>query len=440
MNIPTNRMILIGLAAAVLLVFVLLLSGIIPGVKKPVEPGIKGTLEVWGMNETSESFQTVLSGLQRFKGLTLNYKNFGTLEEYETAVLEALATGAGPDILMIENDMLLKYENKLSPVPPQKFSAFQLSQSFPKVVEKDFTNGGAIYALPLSLDTLALLYNREIFDQHAAFPPTTWDELIALVPKLAQYGGGRQILAPAAGIGGSNKNIARATDILYLLMAQMDAGKVATTGKPPTLTSPDSIQAITFYKQFSDAGSSAYTWNATLPEDEELFTQGKLPMIFAYASDSARIKAVAPFLDLRIVAAPQIKNATKKVAYPHYFGFAVSRQSYHQDLAWDFILEMTTQPENVRAYVQATGHPPALLSVIGEYLNDPALSVFANQAFIANSWISGNPSVFNALVSRMIELVTGGVQASGQAAQETQSQITEIIDRLTPPPVAPKPF
>ncbi len=435
MNISTNRLVVIGLIGSVVLVFILIVSGVIPGTHRdnPDEGTINGTLTIWGMGEDPSSFQTILSGFNRFKGLTVTYQNFDTLEEYETELLEALATGTGPDIFMIRNDMLPKYENKLSPLLPTTLSPYQLSELFPKVVGKDFVANGQIYALPLSIDTLALFYNRDLFAQRAVFPPVTWDDLVTLVPKLIEYGPGRQILSPAVGIGGSNKNIEHAVDILYLLMAQTYAASGnKSTNESPSLSTETSLQALDFYSQFANAGSVAYTWNNTLPSDLELFTEGKLPMWFGYASDISKIKARSPFLDFRVIQAPQLKGSAARAAFPKYFGFAVSRQSFNQVLAWEFIAELTTQVTNVRSYANHTGRLPALFQVMMELRDDPELSVFMNQAFIADSWIRGNPLLSDGYVSRMIESVGGGSQTSNQAASETQGKINEMLERLKP--------
>lgn len=432
MNFSTNRLIVIGLIVAAVLVFVLVVSGVIPGTRRddPNAGVINGTLTIWGMGESQASFQTILSGFSRFKGLTVTYRDFPSAEEYETALLEALATGTGPDIFMIRNDMLPKYKNKLSPLLPTTLNPYRLSELFPKVVGKNFVGDGQIYALPLSLDTLALFYNRDLLAQHAAFAPATWDDLVALIPKLTTYGPGRLILSPAAAIGGSLKNMENAIGILYLLMAQNSAGKNTAGG--PSLTSEESLQSIAFYTQFGNAGSAAYTWNNTLPNDLELFTEGKLPIWFGYASAIPEIKARSPFLDFRVVPVPQLKGATKKVSFPRYFGFGVSRQSPNQSLAWEFILELTTQPGNARTYSAQTGRPPALFQIMSDYKDNPELSVFTGQSFLADSWIVGNPLLSDAYVSRMIESVNGGSQTLEQAAQEAQGKITEMLERLNP--------
>jgi len=69
---------------------------------------------------------------------------------------------------------------------------------------------------------------------------------------------------------------------------------------------------------------------------------------------------------------------------------------------------------------------------MNEYQQNPELTIFLNQAFVATSWIRGNPVLFNSYVSRMIESVGKGSQTLEQAAGEAQGQINQILERLSP--------
>ena len=53
------------------------------------------------------------------KDISIIYKKFQDVEEYEQAVINELAEGRGPDIFAIRNDWLPNYQRKLAPAPPQ---------------------------------------------------------------------------------------------------------------------------------------------------------------------------------------------------------------------------------------------------------------------------------------------------------------------------------
>src|SRR5258708_5262977 len=106
---------------------------------------------------------------------------------YEAQLLSALAAGTGPDVFEINNRALPKWKSILTPLAPplsQQFGALQLAQYFPDVVAQDFVSGGRIYGLPLSIDTLVMIYNKDLFNSAGiAVPPTTWDDFDADVKR-----------------------------------------------------------------------------------------------------------------------------------------------------------------------------------------------------------------------------------------------------------------
>ena len=84
----------------------------------------------------------------------------------------AFAEGNGPDVFEIGNRSLPKWQSVLAQLPAayaSQFGPLQLQNDFPSVVQSDFmttstpTSTG-IYALPLSIDTLAMFYNKDLFD------------------------------------------------------------------------------------------------------------------------------------------------------------------------------------------------------------------------------------------------------------------------------------
>jgi len=74
-------------------------------------------LEVWGFDD-SDAMAKVISEYQkrnpRVKEIV--YKKI-TIDTYETELMDALATGNGPDIFLIHNTWLPKHADKLAPAP-----------------------------------------------------------------------------------------------------------------------------------------------------------------------------------------------------------------------------------------------------------------------------------------------------------------------------------
>jgi len=70
---------------------------------------------------------------------------------------------------VIRNNDLPRKFNKIFPLPTTKYSVNQLKIDFPETVKRDFAPYDKIYALPVSVDTLALIYNEDLFNRAAMF-------------------------------------------------------------------------------------------------------------------------------------------------------------------------------------------------------------------------------------------------------------------------------
>jgi len=431
MNLTKQQLIIISVIGVVVLVFVLIFVGILPGLKGEPPERIKAELEFWGVFDSARAYESVFNRLQKtYREVTVRYREFTNQEEYEATLLDALAAGKGPDVFMVWHRNLLKNINKITPVPPTKISLLQLRNLFPQVVEADFVQQGNIYALPLSIDTLSLIYNQDIFNQAAITgPPEDWGEFEELIPKLLQKDEEGSITRAAAAIGGSRESMRQASDILNLLMLQTGTRMVSEDFREATFASDEGINALNFYTKFADTESEVYTWNDTLGNAREVFSEERVAMIFDYAESIRTLKSKNPFVNLGIAPIPQPIAAEKQLAYANYWGYTVSRQSKYKNLAWDFVMALATDTINVRSYLEKTGRSPALRSLIERYLDNPDLHVFARQALIARSWPQIDPHEIQEIFSDMVQSVVGEDITPRAALREAEEEVTRLMQK-----------
>ncbi len=218
MSLTRNQIIIIGIAGIIVLFFILLFLGVIPGLKKPGTDsfgpsgaGYQNELNFWGVSEADDSnaIQLIINEYSLVdKNTRINYRRFDNIDVYEKTLLNSLATGQAPDIFMFHSSWLPKHYDKVMPVPETLLPLSQFRQLFPTVVEQNFVLNGKIYSLPLYIDTLAFLYNKDIFDAKSiALMPKTWQEFQNLIPQLRQINVLNQIVKPAAALGGSERII-----------------------------------------------------------------------------------------------------------------------------------------------------------------------------------------------------------------------------------------
>ena len=233
------------------------------------------------------------------------------IDTYEEELINALASGTGPDIFSIHNDWLPKHKEKLAAAPEKLISIRDYQNDFAAAVAEDFINDYKIYGVPLAIDVLALYYNKNILASAGiARPPATWEELVDMVPKLTRQDNLGNFQRQAIALGTAD-NINRAPDILALLMLQNGTPLYSTDKNEAAFdqTIEDEngdpyqpgARALEFYTQFANPAKTTYTWNNRSNNSIEAFAAGQVGMIFSYSYLRQTLAEKAPFLNYGIV-------------------------------------------------------------------------------------------------------------------------------------------
>jgi ABC-type glycerol-3-phosphate transport system substrate-binding protein len=387
-------------------------------------------LTVWGFDKGADVAGIMGSYSQLRPNAKVTYVEVSR-DNYESNLLRALASGQGPDVFPVHNRALSKKIGFLLPAAASQFSASQMENLFPTEVGQDFVLGGSgstagqVYALPLYLDTLSLVYNKDIFDQGGVVnSPATWEELQSDVLKLKNISSNGQISKAGAAIGGSQKTVANAIDILNVLMLQNGWGKSSETGGSFS-SDAAGLAAFKFYLQFADVSSDYYTWNESQKTDLDSFSSGNVAMVFAYNSDIQKIKNKSPFLRFGVAPLPQV-DTTNAVNYADYWALGVYKQSSNPSWAWDFVTFMATQPQIAEQYSAATGQSPALRELISKKIGDPMMGVFAKQALTARSWNEPDEIEVNSIFDKALTGVLIDRADTARTFRQVQDQINQL--------------
>lgn len=420
------QLIFVGVVAAIILGFVLVFAGILPG-KAPQRTKI--TLSVWQVGPSS--IEGALGSMKsNYPDVAYDIKSFPTMEEYENALLEAFAIGSAPDIFMVSNDNFPRFSNKIRYIPTESFSIPQLRSYLPSVVEQAFTKKGFVYALPLSVDTLSLIYNKDLLGSAGiAMPPTTWEQFKEIIPKLTKKDVAGNITIAGAAMGGSPRSVAHAVDIVSAIMLQKGTTMTSPDWTSAMFASNQGVDSLGFYTQFADSNAPVYTWNDTMPLSIDAFSQEKVAMILGYQDDIKKIKKQNQYLNFDVAPLPQPKellDAGKSMTYPSMYGYAVSRQSKNYATAWNVILALTTSNSPAEIYLNEAKSPPALLSLINAKLSDPEYVTFAKQALVAKLWQKPNDTIVNNAFGTMIESVI----TKKSRVQDALYQALSVTNRL----------
>src|SRR3989338_8018017 len=206
---------LIGLVVIIIAFIAITGIGLQPGPSaQPVE------LTFWRVFDDSDAYETIISDYQKTnKNVKITYRK-QTVGTYEKDLLNAMAAGRGPDIFMLHNTWLPKHADKIVSLPSELMSLKDFQNTFVDAAYDDFVEDGKIYGLPISVDTLALFYNKDIFNSAAlSSPPQTWENFVEASNQTVKADNQGNILRAGAALG-TARNVNRASDILMLLMLQ----------------------------------------------------------------------------------------------------------------------------------------------------------------------------------------------------------------------------
>ncbi len=431
------------------------------------------TLNYWRVWDGPDAFEEILANYKKLHPfITINYRKL-RYDEYEKELLDAMAEDRGPDIFSIHNTWLKKYQSKLAPLPAKITMAYpvtkgtikkeiipelrttrsinfkELKDNFIDIVYDDVVlivedkktgeSVKKIFALPLTIDTLAMYYNKDLLNNAGIVePPDYWNkEFQQTVKELTKQDTKGQIIQAGVALGGS-KNIERYSDILSVLMMQNGAVMIDENGNivfdkiPSALRGQNyspGLEALRFYTDFSNPAKEVYSWNSDLDNSLDMFITGKLALMFGYSYYLSTIKGRAPKLNFSIAKLPQIEDNIGNINFANYWVEAVSNKSKHINEAWDFI-QFATKAEQVKTYLTKTKRPTALRALINEQIDDIDIGIFAEQLLTAKSWYQGvDSNAAELIMGEMIEAAISGEEKIEKIISLGAQRVQQTINK-----------
>jgi ABC-type glycerol-3-phosphate transport system substrate-binding protein len=325
----------------------------------------------------------------------------------------------------IKKDYKVVTETKIGP------TIRDLKNNFVGAVADDVYLDSQTWALPMSFDTLALYYNRNLLNQAKIVePPLTWDEFITDVKALTLIDPQGKIVQAGAAMGTAS-NVNYAADILSVLMLQNGTTMASAFGATFNQASADDKDyfpgeaALRFYTDFAAPSKEVYTWNKDMPDSFSAFVQGKTAFYFGYAGDILKIKNSAPSLNFDVTKIPQITGSLKQTDIANYYVETVAKKTKYPGEAWTFVL-FASDPANVKSFLDRAKRPTALRALIKDQLNNFDLAPFVNQVLISQSWYHGrNWVTAEQAMKNMIDDVANGVRT----LKESISYYIQIINQ-----------
>ncbi len=394
------------------------------------------TLIYWKPFEDSGNLQPVFDAYTKsHRNVRIEYvkKN---IETYEQDLLEAIAAGNGPDIFSINNAWLPKYKDRLAPASDKVLNYTAYKDAFVDIAVRDFTLNNQIYGVPLAIDSLALYYNKDLLGTSGiATPPKTWAELSSDVQRMKRSDGRGYFTRSGAAIG-TNSNVNRAVDILYLMMLQQGVVPFNESGNPGFAQSVQrngnnfnpGFEGLQFYTSFANPASPNYNWNLRSDYSIDAFANGRAAFLYSYAYTRATLLQKNPGLNFDVAMAPQPNLSDPSVNFANYFGEVVSKQSKNGAAAWDF-LKFISSKDSLDTYYAHNKQPASRKDLISLQIQDPDIGVFANANLTAKPFFRPDQQKMDNIFGNMIDdVILNGVTVD-QALSNGEAQARTLVGR-----------
>jgi len=255
--------------------------------------------------------------------------------ELQDKLLTAVAAGKGPDILLLDQIWVTQYASAgfIEPLDDR------VSKS--KLRADDFFPGawgaakyqGKQYAVPFDVGVWALLYyNKDMFRKAGLDPekpPVTWDEFYNYGKRMTNARENKYGTAIWVGTGDAVQCVVDA-------FIFSNGGKVVDdAGKKSLLNTPESIEALEFYKKLQTI-SPLGTVGRSEEDAFRLFTAGQVAMFMYGEWGQDTIAARAPDMDYGIGLLPRPADG-KSIGTFGGWEMAINKKSQNKDLAWKFL-------------------------------------------------------------------------------------------------------
>lgn len=426
------RNILLGLGVFAALFSVLIFSGKIPIGKQDAKA--KGEVVLWGTFPETAMNPIIQEFNPQAKTYRVTYREVSE-DNFDQKLLEALANGNAPDLILAPYQIILSQSSRLYPFPVANLGEKLFKDTYVDGASVFFTPNGAI-ALPVSVEPMVLFYNRTLFSKHSIInPPAYWDEVTAVVPSLTLQNNRGQFVESGIAFGAPNTPYAK--DILMAIVAQlgqtpvlkqynnMNEPYLSVIANQPVAQDGEVLplsSALRFFIQFADPTQKTYSWNQFSGNADDQFVSEKLAMYIGYSGELGTLRARNPRADIEMASFPQTKGYNTFATGVRMYGIATVRTSKNLVTAF-----------NVESQFAGAGIAPSLANIVGGvppfrvYAATPGLSaVVASSMLVARTWQDSFANQSTAYVSSMISDVLNNRQGVSDSVDTFVSRLQDL--------------
>ena len=314
------------------------------------------------------------------------------LDTFRDEIAASAPAGVGPDVVTLFYGWIPAFVDAgyLVPLPEDPFSDEFIETYFsPMVANSKFE--GEYWAIPTAVRSLALFWNKDLFEAAGLdpeAPPTTLDEFVAAAIATTQYdGSGTDILnivkeGHAPGLLAQDHHWFR-----EVLVRQFGGAPYSEDGRTVTYNSEEGCAAFSWLAAFETeykTGSDDLFTNVT-----DAFVNGEAALHVDGSFRLGTIRSNNPDLNFGVTELP-VGPDGEKYTFGSYWTHGITRRAAEDDARLDAsirFLQFITTADAGTLWVNEVGELPAQLDAAADpaLLEDPILGPFSAGLEYANA-------------------------------------------------------
>jgi ABC-type glycerol-3-phosphate transport system substrate-binding protein len=352
-------------------------------------------------------------------------------------LVEAIANGQGPDMVVFSSENFLQDVSKLYVTPYQAYAQRTFQDTYIEGASL-FLNDVGVVLYPLLTDPMVVYYNKDLLaGAKYIYPPRTWSALNQSVPLFLKKD--KLGITQSAIALGESLNMPHFKKILTTLFLQSgiplisfdDGAKryvvaLDTEQKGGDKNPTPQEQAFMYYQAFSNPTNPLYSWSKKLDIAQDAFIAGKTTFYLAPSSELFSIQQKNPNLNFDVSGMFQPDNAIRPLTYGKVYGIGILKNSPHIANAFGAITSLTSK-DTVDILSKQISLPPARRDLLQSPPQNPYAAVFFDQALHTFAWPDPDTIATDNAFRDMIRKSASGEWEINQSLYETQKQIQALI-------------
>ncbi len=377
----------------------------------PTETLYGDSVEVWGTLDKlrMDSYFFKLSRIDSAFN-AVHYKQIDK-RAFQNELLNAIADGKSPDLVILPHELLVTYRSKLLAIPFDTLNERTFRETYIDGAEI-FIRSDGTYGLPLAVDPLLMYWNRDIFSSSGiALPPKTWETLVSQTTRSINRVDDWLNFSQSTIAFGEYGNVTHAKSILSMLLLQTGNNIVTESkdgqykvvldrGTGESLPSGNAV--LSFYIQFAHPSSDAYSWNRSKGMDRAEFLEGKLALYFGMGSERESLERDNANLNFDVTTVPQGSGITIQRNYGDFYALSIPRASKNANGAYA-VARYLSDATQAKEFAEMFDFAPVQRALYSESTTDPFKSVLYQSALISYGWLDPDPQQSTRIFQAMVE-------------------------------------